>query len=637
MSMQIRFFCITSFTLISLLFFGCATYSDAPPITLELNQIKVPPYVEALAPHNVHIMWETEEPMFGWLEVVGEDDFQRVCRTANPGTLHSIVLTNIPAGKVYGYRIAGTLMKFGSFVTPSPDYNTYHFGILGDNRTHPDRFATIAKKLASHKCDLVIHSGDIMSDGANRQEWYDQWFTPAAPLLRYSPVFVAWGNHEKPYDPKSWLHYYYPTRSQINNRGYFTYRYGPVQFIHLNTYEPYTPGSQQYTWLDTVLAENDADFTICVMHVSPISGSAHARDGDVINIRKQLLPLILRYDVDLLVTGHDHTYDRSVVNNTQFLVAGGAGAPLYGARIFNNPYSILATSIHNFAVCSVNNSRIEGTTYNISNEIVDTFTLTPRMKATPPPAVATFNPPIYDYLDKETFSWDVFISNFSTNYITGKITVDAPPDWTIEPGISTDFFMRRDESQRTITFRAWPQNPHPGKYPLTTRVLLPDYESSFSYDLSVLGLTPPVAAWECDSPATSLLSSNTLNAATIKGLWRCLTPSDEYKNPPIVYANWPQNITAKTSADDVALHRIRLSGTNAVTTTTIRWYMQKPDGSTSSLARAYSVPVNNQWYTHTFHLGRHLKWVGAPLGFEIKATDLPGVNVDIDYVRFIRE
>lgn len=615
---------------------GCATtYMADPPLVLDTEHIRIPPYLEAFCDTDAWIMWESKEHMYGWLEVYGPKGFHRLIRTDEPGTLHRVAITNLPPGQRFTYRVAGTLMPFATFLTPCSDLTSFRFGVLGDNRTHPHVFAEVAKSLAHQHCDFVVHSGDLMGDGRNLHEWYNEWFTPATPLLRQSPVFIAWGNHEFPRSEDSYLHRFYPTRSPRLNRGFFSFRYGPVSFFIINPYEPYHPGSPQYQWLTEELAATDAPFTIASLHVSPLTGSNHARSGDVRELRRHLLPLFIRHNLSMLLTGHDHLYERNHLHGMTHLITGGAGAPLRAPYIYLNPYSHFASSIYHYVVCDVEDTHIDARVYTPENDRIDAVTVFPRVPATTPvPAVATFHTPTYDYLDTDTFSWDIFLRNFTTTFITGTVEVDAPQEWHVDPGHTISFFLQRDEPQRTLHMRAWPDTPEPGVYPIETRVLLPGITNTFSYDLTVFDHEAIRARWECSTPVTAPLATNIVRVSLSDGIWSATLQQETH---PRIFSPWPAHICNQATSRDVALHRIRFSGAQERSYMRIRWYITDENGRRHRVERGFHVPVNNQWYTYTFYLGRESLWRGTIDGYVIiPHTDEDSI-IDIDYIRLITD
>jgi hypothetical protein len=101
-----------------------------------------------------------------------------------------------------------------------------------------------------------------------------------------------------------------------------TFRYGSVGFVGLDSndvsYEiPANRGwtqGQQTSWLDTTLsalrADPTIDFVVAYMHASPYSTSdAHGSEG---GIRESWVPLFDKYQVDLVISGHNHCYERTL-------------------------------------------------------------------------------------------------------------------------------------------------------------------------------------------------------------------------------------------------------------------------------------------------------------------------------------
>jgi hypothetical protein len=73
-------------------------------------------------------------------------------------------------------------------------------------------------------------------------------------------------------------------------------------------------GGAQTAWLERTLAagrrDDSVDWIIVQMHQCACSSSATGNGSDL-GIRQQWLPLFDRYEVDLVLNGHDHDYERS--------------------------------------------------------------------------------------------------------------------------------------------------------------------------------------------------------------------------------------------------------------------------------------------------------------------------------------
>ena len=95
---------------------------------------------------------------------------------------------------------------------------------------------------------------------------------------------------------------------------YYSFDYGNMHFICLDSYETdRSPDGAMMTWLEADLAANDKGWVIAFWHHSPYSKGE--RDSDTgrrsIALRQNAVPLLERYGVDLVLTGHSHSYERS--------------------------------------------------------------------------------------------------------------------------------------------------------------------------------------------------------------------------------------------------------------------------------------------------------------------------------------
>lgn len=77
----------------------------------------------------------------------------------------------------------------------------------------------------------------------------------------------------------------------------------------------------QVRWFRQTLAGSTARWTIATMHHPPYSGSDHNSSLDV---RGSFSPLFEQYDVDLVLSGHDHDCQRTrSINGVTYIVSGG--------------------------------------------------------------------------------------------------------------------------------------------------------------------------------------------------------------------------------------------------------------------------------------------------------------------------
>jgi hypothetical protein len=83
----------------------------------------------------------------------------------------------------------------------------------------------------------------------------------------------------------------------------------------------------QTRWLRSRLAASTARWQVAVFHHPPFSCGGHAGNATV---RRAWLPLFQRFDVDLVLSGHAHNFQRfAAVKGVRYVVHGGGGATLY--------------------------------------------------------------------------------------------------------------------------------------------------------------------------------------------------------------------------------------------------------------------------------------------------------------------
>ena len=90
--------------------------------------------------------------------------------------------------------------------------------------------------------------------------------------------------------------------------------------------------TEQETWLEADLAaarKRGVRAIVAITHDGPFARGYHG--GNVL-ARARYVPILARHKVDLLVSGHDHIYQRGEHLGLKYLVSGGGGAPLYAIR-----------------------------------------------------------------------------------------------------------------------------------------------------------------------------------------------------------------------------------------------------------------------------------------------------------------
>ena len=101
--------------------------------------------------------------------------------------------------------------------------------------------------------------------------------------------------------------------------------------------------------------------------------------------RNYLVPIVERHGVQLVLNGHEHSYQRTYPltgkqivtkgNGTVYVTSGGGGYGLYAAH--SHPLVAVCHSVHHYLRVDVANSRLNVRAIGLTGEEIDSFDLAP--------------------------------------------------------------------------------------------------------------------------------------------------------------------------------------------------------------------------------------------------------------------
>ncbi|SOX53414.1 hypothetical protein MAAFP003_2088 [Mycobacterium ahvazicum] len=167
----------------------------------------------------------------------------------------------------------------------------------------------------------------------DRVRTWSNWFENNTRSARYRPWMPAAGNHENELGNGPVGYGAYQTYFTVPDSGaspelrglWYSFTAGSVRVISLNNddvayqdggnfYVHNYSGGEQKRWLTTELAaarrDPDIDWVVICMHQTAVSTAERANGADL-GVREQWLPLFDQYQVDLVLCGHEHHYERS--------------------------------------------------------------------------------------------------------------------------------------------------------------------------------------------------------------------------------------------------------------------------------------------------------------------------------------
>ena len=331
---------------------GVAWYAY-PPQTAAVPTFTKGPWVQWVTSNSATIMWQTDVAADSGVRCgVGAPE-TLAARDPAVVTLHRVALTGLEPGAVYTYRAtSGPASQAGTFRTAPRADQPFRLVVYGDTRTNADVHRQVAVAIADSGPGIVFHTGDLVGAGRDYGLWDTEFFGPAGGLLRSVPVVPVLGNHEYGGGGPPWFFYFF---DRPLNEGWFAMTYGNARVIGLDTNVDYSTGSRQQDWLLQELqsaAYRAATWRIVIFHHPPFtSATAHADD---VMVQDQLVPLFERHSVDVVFSGHSHTYERYLHDGIPYIVTGGGGGPLYElAADVAPPIREFGLSIHHYCVLDV--------------------------------------------------------------------------------------------------------------------------------------------------------------------------------------------------------------------------------------------------------------------------------------------
>ncbi len=207
------------------------------------------------------------------------------------------------------------------------------FWVLGDGGTgrepqyavHEAMLDTTRKE--GHPIDFWLHAGDMAYGTGRDVEFQTRFFETYDRTLRHKICWPTMGNHEGhtskgttgvgPYYDA----YIVPTRGEVGGvasgtEAYYSFDYSNIHFICLDSHDlDRKPTSGMAKWLKADLDKAQADWLIAFWHHPPYTKGSHDSDKekDLTEMRRYIMPVIEAGGVDLVLTGHSHTYERSML------------------------------------------------------------------------------------------------------------------------------------------------------------------------------------------------------------------------------------------------------------------------------------------------------------------------------------
>jgi uncharacterized protein (TIGR03437 family) len=375
------------------------------------------PYLQNMQGDRATIVWSARENAVGTVRYSSDTSFsqsvtaQRVRPYTQAQTNMGITfyqyqadLSGLAPGTTYFYRIfvgpdnVTPVTTDYQFKTAGP--GPFTFLVFGDSGDSSSRQIRVTQQMIKEQPDFVLHVGDIAYETGTFDEFTNNYFGFYPTLMRRAPFFAIPGNHEYYSGALPFLALTANPAQTVppEDAGrYYSFDWQGTHFVGLdaNLLDGFHRAEQQrmLDWLENDLANASATWKIAFWHQTPYPIQHHSDlpgvggDSDPIDVaaRRLLNPIVERHGVQLVLTGHEHNYQRTkplqgsygdlrstasfVVppgQGTVYITSGGGGGVLHG--ITDQPFLAQKASVNHYL-----RVRISGPELTVSTIVADAF------------------------------------------------------------------------------------------------------------------------------------------------------------------------------------------------------------------------------------------------------------------------
>ncbi len=308
---------------------------------------------------------------------------------------YSSKMRNLEPGTSYTYRVGSKEQwsEWFVFETAKSTEDSFRFLYFGDPQngllSHVSRAIRAGYREAPEAAFLTM-AGDLVSVPGIDQQWADL-FHAGSWIFGQVPQVPVMGNHAY-YINGKWLDEYSPYwrphftlpengLAILPETNYF-FHYQGLLFVVLNGSEQL---KEQAIWLDQLLDQTESTWIIVSMH-QPLYSTGRGRDGT--KRRDAFLPVFDKYEVDLVLQGHDHTFGRTYPLKNSKRVRGRQKGTVYINSVSGSKQYKLEPAIENvfavtdadqqfYHVIDVQPSKLKLSSYTVDGALRDEIIIKP--------------------------------------------------------------------------------------------------------------------------------------------------------------------------------------------------------------------------------------------------------------------
>jgi calcineurin-like phosphoesterase family protein/purple acid phosphatase-like protein len=354
------------------------------------------PAVCRVGPTKAKIQWKTSPASAGAVEWGPSPALGNVTPATGTVGLHEVLVPGLTPSTTYSYRVlANGVPASGTFsfrTAHEPLHPFTRIAAFGDSgKANAEQYA-VASLLGALEPEMVLIAGDVIYPEGESSDMDPKYFVPYAGLLPGIPFYLALGNHDYETDcGEPYLDNFCLPTSPAGGERYYSFETADVLIVSVDSEfcdpggfvcSPFWVVAEQLDWLEATLAASDARWKVVFFHHPPYSDGSH---GDNLVAQIYLVPIFEQHGVDLVINGHDHSYQRfpNLVDGSpdptgpRYVVAGTGGNG--GSDIFPSPILEAGIEGHGTFLLDVSGNQIHCRFVSADpgsfGEVLDNFTM----------------------------------------------------------------------------------------------------------------------------------------------------------------------------------------------------------------------------------------------------------------------
>ena len=337
------------------------------------------PYLQAVTQNSIYVLVECNVTDTVFVNYGLTSSFGSIAKTESviqttqiPATyVHRIKLINLQSNTTYFYKAAQgpSVSLTSNFITAVPAGTPFRFVWMADCRTGTKVHDRISQKINLTNAAFSLYGGDLCYDNTY-DYWKNEFFRPdELTVISHIPFFNSPGNHEG--SNQNTQAFTYAPVSASGTQEYYSFNYGDMHVLVMNTELPYKIGSPQYNFAVTDLSSASTVWKIVISHKPAYCAGGHGEDDSMKDLSQNVF---VPNHVNVVISGHSHFYQHNYVDSIHHVIIGSAGADLVRPR--NASYTLNSVMDYNYSVIDVNNVQFKMIIYNNNNIKLDSIILT---------------------------------------------------------------------------------------------------------------------------------------------------------------------------------------------------------------------------------------------------------------------